>query len=312
VNLNCWRRAHDSEDKHPDEHGADPFPPQEDLMNFLLRLSYSPVVRRISRTLHLSNSLESAYYWWVTSPYGVYEFRTLGLSYKVRLEKRGELRNRQWNYESSGELDFLATLKANLNRGDTVLDVGASVGEFTLPLAKIVGEKGRVLAFEPGERTSERLLDNLKLNGLSNIHFFRKALGDQDRAATLFSGGFKCPSIVPPEEDSDYRTVSESIEIVQGDAFFARERLPVPRAVKIDVEGFEFAVLRGLRRTLENSSCRIVCLEIHPQLLPSGVTSEAITEFLRGIGFVVRVEKRDTELHVVALKPAADVEEIAA
>lgn len=273
-------------------------------MNLLLRLSYSPVVRQISRTLHLSNILESAYYWWVTSPYGVYEFRTLGLSYKIRLEKRGELRNRQWNYERSGERDFLAALQANLHPGNTVLDVGASVGEFTLPLAKIVRENGLVLAFEPGESTSRRLLDNVKLNGLSNVQIFRKALGDQDSVATLFSGGFKCPSIVPPEGDSDYRTVSENIEIVRGDDFLAREKLPVPQAIKIDVEGFEFAVLQGLRGTLANPSCRLVCLEIHPQLLPSGVTPEALTELLRGSGFELQVEKRDEEFHVVALRRA--------
>jgi FkbM family methyltransferase len=276
-------------------------------MNLLLRLSYSPVVRRISRTLHLSNALESAYYWWVTSPYGVYEFHTLGLSYKIRLEKRGELRNRQWNYESTGEKDFLAALKANLNPGDTVLDVGASVGEFTLPLAKIVGEKGRVLAFEPGESTSTRLLGNIKLNGLNNVQVFTKALGDQDTSATLFSGGFKCPSIVPPEGDSDYRTVSESIEIVRGDTFLADEDLPVPQAIKIDVEGFEFAVLQGLSGTLANSRCRLVCLEIHPQLLPAGVTPEAILELLRSSGFELHVEKRDTELHVMASRAVARV-----
>jgi len=281
-------------------------------MNLLLRMSYSPVVRRISRTLHLSNALESAYYWWVTSPYGVYEFHTLGLSYKIRLEKRGELRNRQWNYERSGERDFLAALKANLSPGDTVLDVGASVGEFTLPLAKIVGEKGRVLAFEPGESTSGRLAENIKLNGLTNVQIFRKALGDQDSAATLFSGGFKCPSIVPPEGDSDYRTVSEHIEIVRADTFFASEKLPVPKAIKIDVEGFEFAVLQGLRGILANPSCRLVCLEIHPQLLPTGVAAEAITELLKGSGFDLQVVDRDPELHVVALKTTGRGREVAA
>jgi FkbM family methyltransferase len=269
-------------------------------MNFLLRLSYSPVVRRISRTLHLSNFLESAYYWWVTSPYGVYEFRTLGLNYKIRLQKRGELRNRQWNYERSGERDFLAAMKAHLNSGDTVLDVGASVGEFTLPLAKIVGEKGRVVAFEPGETVNQRLVDNIRLNALANVQVFQKALGNQESVATLFSGGFKCPSIVPPAADRDYRAVSEKIEVVKGDSFLASNRIPTPTAIKIDVEGFEFAVLQGLRDTLAGSACRLVCLEIHPPLLPSGVTPERICDFLRSSGFDLQVEKRDTELHVVA------------
>ena len=276
-------------------------------MNLLLRLSYSPVVRRISRTLHLSNLLETAYYWWVTSPYGVYEFHILGLSYKIRLDRKGELRDRQWNYEQRGERDFLTALKTHLHPGDTVLDVGAFVGEFTLPLAKIVGEQGRVLSFEPGEGTCKKLLDNIKLNGLNNVQVFRKALGEEDSVATLFSGGFKCPSIVPPDEDADYRSVSENIEIMRGDTFLASEKLPMPHAIKIDVEGFEYAVLQGLRGTLANPTCRLVCLEIHPLLLPSGVSAEAITGLLRSSGFESAIEKRGEELHVMALKPAPTV-----
>ena len=182
--------------------------------------------------------------------------------------------------------------------------IPSSVGEFTLPLARIVGESGRVLSFEPGESTSKRLLDNVKLNGFGNVRIFRKALGEEDSVATLFSGGFKCPSIVPPEQDADHRSVSENIEIVRGDTFFATEKLPAPRAIKIDVEGFEYAVLRGLRGTLADPKCRLICLEIHPRLLPDGVTPEAITALLRTSGFELQVEKRDDELHVVALKPA--------
>ena len=129
------------------------------------------------------------------------------------------------------------------------------------------------------------------------------ALGEEDSIATLFSGGFKCPSIVPPEADADYRTVSENIEIVRGDSFLASEKLTTPHAIKVDVEGFEYAVLLGLRDTLANPTCRLVCLEIHPLLLPPGVSTEAITGLLRSSGFDVEMEKRGEEIHVVALKP---------
>ncbi len=122
-------------------------------------------------------------------------------------------------------------------------------------------------------------MDNVKLNGLSNVQIFRKALGDQDSVATLFSGGFKCPSIVPPEGDSDYRTVSENIEIVRGDDFLAKGKTSPrsPRPLRSMWKGLNLPCCRGCGEHWA-ISCRLVCLEIHPQLLPSGVTPEALTE----------------------------------
>ena len=59
----------------------------------------------------------------------------------------------------------------------------------------------------------------------------------------------------------------------------------MPRLVKIDVEGAEYGVIRGLSGTLSHPSCRMVCCEIHPPLLPSGVTQDAVLALLRDLGF---------------------------
>jgi FkbM family methyltransferase len=221
----------------------------------------------------------------------------------MRLDPK-ELSDNEWEFDH-GERDFLVALKSHLRPGETALDVGAHFGEFSLPLAKILGERGRVLSFEPEERIYRRLADHVKLNGLTNVQLFRKALGDEDKTGRIYSGGEFCPSIVPLEDDTIRRSVCEDIEIVHGDTFFTRENLPVPHAVKIDVEGFEYAVLRGLRDTLANPICRLICVEIHPEVLPPGVSGETITELLRSFGFGhFEAAQRDTEVHVVALKPA--------
>lgn len=288
------------------------FRAQENGMNPLRRLTYSRGVRGLAKRLHLTMPLRSAYHWWVTSPGGILGIRRLGLNYKIRLQPE-DLRNMEWDYfNHPSELVFLESLKAHLHSGDTALDVGAYYGEFTLPLAKIVGERGRVLAFEPAEAPCQRLLDNVKLNGLGNVQVFRKALGNEDSTGRLFSGGGSCPSIVPRDEDATFRSVSENIEIVRGDTFLAREKLPVPHAIKIDVEGFEYAVLQGLLGTLASPTCRLVCLEIHPGLLPSGVSAEAITELLLRSGFeCLKTGQRVGVIHVVASKPACSTYNVA-
>jgi Protein-L-isoaspartate(D-aspartate) O-methyltransferase (PCMT) len=165
-------------------------------MNFLRELTYSRVVRWGAKKLHLNAILRPAYRWWMTSLPRVVRVRPLGLSYKMRLDPQ-QVSDDEWEFDH-GERDFLEALKAHLHSGETALDVGAHFGEFTLPLAKIVGEKGRVLSFEPEEGTYQRLVDHVKLNGLTNVQVFRKAIGDDDRAGRIFFGGGNCPSIAPP------------------------------------------------------------------------------------------------------------------
>jgi FkbM family methyltransferase len=271
-------------------------------MNFLRQMTYSKTLRGLAGRLHLKPILTRMYYRWVASPQGVSEVRTLGLSYKMRLDPEG-LRVHEWEVFHS-EKDFLEALRAHLHPGETALDVGAALGQFTLPLAKMVGEKGCVVAFEPELGAFQKLVQNVELNRLSNVRPFRKALGERDAVAKIFFGGGQCPSVLAPGEDTTYRSVSEDIEIVRGDSFFTSENLPIPHAVKIDVEGFEYAVLQGLSGTLASPTCRLVCLEVHPHLLPPGVSPEAIMELLRSWGFDrFNTHQLKVKMHMVASRP---------
>lgn len=148
------------------------------------------------------------------------------------------------------------------------------------------------------------------MNGLANVRMFRKALGDREETANLYVGkvvgniSLIPHAIVGGNEDSCDR---ERVEVVRGDAFVEQERLPVPRAVKIDVEGYEYSVLRGLRNTLSQRGCEVVCCEIHPRFLPTGVTVGDVRELLRSYGFTVPPGRPGhTPFHVVASKSAGD------
>jgi hypothetical protein len=91
-----------------------------------------------------------------------------------------------------------------------------------------------------------------------------------------------------------------------GDEVLDRECLPVPAAAKIDVEGYEFHVIRGLRRTLTNLSCRLLCCEIHPAFLPSGINPQTVIDEVKGLGFNnVVLHERSGQIHMVARKDQA-------
>jgi FkbM family methyltransferase len=201
------------------------------------------------------------------------------------------------------EQDFLGVLISTLRPGDTFMDVGSHIGLFAIPLARVVGEQGQVIAFEPEARAYERLLGHLELNGLSNVRVFRQALGDDDATGRLFVGGEACPSLLAHSGDAEQQTASEDVEVVRGDWLRENENLPVPRAVKIDVEGYEYAVLRGLERTLAEPACELLCVEIHPSFLPAPVTVETILKFVKNCGFTrLDLPPRWTQIHMVARK----------
>ena len=197
-------------------------------------------------------------------------------------------------------------LISTLRPGDVFFDVGSSIGQFTIPMSKVVGEEGQVIAFEPEAQAYQRLLDHLELNRLSNVRIFRQALGDQNAAARLFVGGGVCPSLVAHENDSEQQNATEAVEIVPGDWLRENENLPIPCAVKIDVEGYEFSVLRGLQRTLAHPACKLLCCEIHPSFLPAEVDVTVIVEFVKSLGFThIDMPLRWTQIHMIAHKERA-------
>ena len=61
--------------------------------------------------------------------------------------------------------------------------------------------------------------------------------------------------------------------------------LPAPNVVMIDVEGYEYAAMQGLSRTLSDPTCRAVVCEVHPTLLPAGVNFEQLLDLLKSYGF---------------------------
>jgi 23S rRNA G2069 N7-methylase RlmK/C1962 C5-methylase RlmI len=78
-------------------------------------------------------------------------------------------------YEVLIRRDYLST-GVSLNHGDTVVDVGANIGAFTMQAAKIVGPGGRVISIEPAPDSASRLEENISLNNLTNVETIRVAI----------------------------------------------------------------------------------------------------------------------------------------
>ncbi|MGH3182556.1 MAG: FkbM family methyltransferase [Streptosporangiaceae bacterium] len=204
------------------------------------------------------------------------------------------------------ERSMLTPMMGALRPGDCAFDIGAEVGLYSLFLAPLVGHTGHIVAFEPSGEAFERLLDNVRLNRARNIRPLRLALSDREGALNLYREGTGyAPTLRDPAAILQNHTVVEKVRVARGDALRPELRLPLPRALKIDVEGAEFSVLQGLRETLSHPECVLVCCEIHPRILPAGVTPETIVAWVRELGFSeLELKPRDhATTHLIAHKP---------
>ena len=126
--------------------------------------------------------------------------------------------------------------------GDTVLDVGAHVGYYTLLSSILVGAKGRVFAFEPNPRNYHYLDRHVYLNGCRNVTTVPAAVSDRAGTAQFqFGSGSGTGKLAS-------KGALEVLTITLDD--FCAERGLNPSAVKIDVEGAELEVLEGARKVL--------------------------------------------------------------
>ncbi len=272
------------------------------MFDSLKRLSYRPEVLKPIQKLGLSSVLRRAYFQVAKPRNGILETEVAGTRARFYARTPEELRILESAGGAGGEERVLSELVRFLKPGDAVLDIGANVGLYTVLLASNVGDHGLVIACEPCARNYNHLVENLILNGLANVRLFRKALGNTSGQAKLYASTVIGNSSLSGEGNGN--AGAEDVEVIEGDRLIISEMLPVPRAVKIDVEGFEYAVLEGLQATLKSPRCQLVACEVHPSLLPAGIEPGAIAELLQGCGFT-RIQDHlrwDKTFHVIATK----------
>jgi len=151
----------------------------------------------------------------------------------------------------SNELPVQEALASLLFPGAVLYDVGANVGFLTMIGARLVGATGLVYAFEPVRTNTAVLRRNLRLNGFHNVVVIEKAVssvpGREQLILALDSGG---AAISVAERPPDAAGVME-VEVTSIDEMIRGGGARPPTVVKIDVEGAEIQVLRGMEKTLE-------------------------------------------------------------
>ena len=264
----------------------------------LLRFAYNPKLISAFRRIGLAASLRNYHYRRVVRSDGVYQASLHGLKAAFHVPNPRDLFSVE--YTLSSEEPTLEIIMRSLRAGDVFLDIGANVGVYTVLSARAVGEAGAVVAFEPEVRRFERLQENLTLNGFRNVRPFRVALGEAEGDGRLYVKGPPSPSLVTPQGHLAASAEWEVVEVVNGDEYWRAHALPPPRVVKIDVEGFELSVLKGLRGLLSGPATTFLVCEVHPW---AGVTVQDVKELAASMRFrTVATTRRQDEVHMFAHK----------
>jgi len=144
---------------------------------------------------------------------------------------------------------YISVIEPLCRPGDCVLDIGANVGDWTLPMALRVGRQGRVIAFEPVPYLAETVAKTARVNRHDWVEVLPLALGSTDGTAEFSvergnSGGSRLGRM-----SGDFSHIT--VKTARLDTLVsARPDIERIDFVKIDVEGFEVQVLEGARETL--------------------------------------------------------------
>jgi FkbM family methyltransferase len=159
-------------------------------------------------------------------------------------------------------------LLESVGAGDTAIDVGANVGLHTIALAQRVGPRGCVFAFEPDPANFSLLQRNIARNHCTNVRAFQTALSDRTGEALLYqsSNNRGALSLCSENVRTPAPLAPVAVATRRGDELIpqAVKRL---RLVKIDVEGAEPLVVKGLRETLRRHRGITVVLEFLPTFI---------------------------------------------
>jgi FkbM family methyltransferase len=184
-------------------------------------------------------------------------------------------------------------LGAVLGQGDTFIDVGAHVGYFSMLGAALVGPAGRVISFEPDTSNYAHLLEHVERNAAAQVLPVPMAVGSEPRVAEFFvnddnDGGHGLWNVGSHPFNARTREAprTRKVFLTTLDEFVGSGGSRRVKAIKIDAEGSELAVLAGARMLLEQHAVPFIVAEINRFALTAMGTSEAaLRGFMTMLGY---------------------------
>jgi FkbM family methyltransferase len=208
-------------------------------------------------------------------------------------------------------------LQRLLTAGSTFIDVGAHAGVFTMLGSRFVGSTGRVVSFEPSERERARLAEHVRVNDLTNVTVVPKAVGGSSGRATLRVAVSEYGGLNTVGARFAYEGVETAAEMAVDlttlDEFAATAGLQRVDAIKLDIEGAEYAALRGAAHVLASLRPALIIEVFSSALAAHGATAAQLERLLRESAYrLFRIDDHTAALHPLESIAEADEQNLVA
>ena len=243
------------------------------LHSVLLTIYRNSAIRSVIQKLGIDLLLKDLYWWFRWKLDGVDTVTIRGSTATFE----------SYSVPSNHERPVIEDILAHVGHDDVFFDIGADRGWYSCLVGGAI-ENGCVVAFEPHRSRVAVLKRNLARNGIRAIV--------QSVALSDSSGWVDFGYHIKPESSK----VETQVRTVPGDELVRDGSVPTPTVIKIDVEGAELNVVRGLSETLKSDSCTLVYCELHDKVRDYGGTQEEVQRELRNHGFEIeRIHTRDDQ-----------------
>ena len=151
--------------------------------------------------------------------------------------------------EKYGEFSELEVelFKQLCRTGDIVVEIGANIGTHTQVLSQLVGNTGRLIAFEPQRIIFQTLCANMAINSITNVECYLFAVGAENTTLLLPDINYQTEGNFGGVEINKFKQ-GHKVQVIKLDDFLDIPRL---RLLKIDVEGMEYEVISGAKQLIE-------------------------------------------------------------
>ncbi len=194
-------------------------------------------------------------------------------------------------------------IKSICYEGMNILDIGANIGYYTALFSQLAGERGSVIAIEPDLESYKYLSKSINSFNYKNVLSFRLAASDIKQ---------KLPLFISKENRGDNRLYSTNqkrktimVDCLTVDELLEENKIENLDLIKIDVQGYEPKVLKGMLNIVRSSKKLILLSEFWPEgILQAGESPKEFLTMLRKMQFQLFELKKDGIL--VLLKPSKD------
>jgi len=193
-------------------------------------------------------------------------------NFKIILDIREYTENAIYFFDYDKEVR--SYLKKITTGNENFIDIGAHIGFYSLFFSKIL-KKGKIFSFEPCKKNFDKLKKNIKKNNFKNIKIYNYAIGAHNGFANLIKGPFNNDggNYISKEKNIN----GKKVKIFKLDKIYTNYKKKL--IVKIDVEGFEEQVLKGMKMILQNINATLI--------IETGNTKNELIKYLKKFNYVL-------------------------